>query len=325
MDSTSSTATSASVADARVELARQRLREYLAAPGRTQRKVAIGVAYSQGAISNFVKGTYNGNEQEVADRVLSFLATADARVRQPAPPPFVETTIAKGVLAVVAQAELAGDIALVLGAPGMGKTQALLEHKRRSKAALVVTANPGTSAALPLVEDIVDQLQITQPGRTLRVQLRAVIAKLRGSGRAVIVDEAQTLNVKALECLRYIHDETGTGLVLSGNLDVHPLLSAQGAGHFAQFFSRIGIKHRVPNEVSAFDVELVARAALPHLTDESLELLQAVTKGWGGSVRHLVRVVVMAMRAAYEKEREVTARDIREAAKLVDPRNEVRA
>lgn len=311
--------------DARVVATRQRLERYLTAPGRTQRRVAAGIDRSQAAVSTFLKGTYQGNDVEVADRVTAFLDVEEQRVKQPAAPPWVETSIAKGVLSVLSQAEVGGDIGLVLGAPGMGKTLAVREHQRRSKSTILVTANPGTTAALPLLEEVVEQLRITRPGRTLRVQLRAVMEQLKGSGRVIVVDEAQLLNVKALECLRHIHDETGVGLVLAGNLDVHPLLTAQGAGQFGQFFSRIGLKHRVPSTVSRFDAELVSRAALPHISAEGLELLYAVANGWGGSIRHMVRVLVFAMRVAFGAEREVSVADLRGAGQLLDPRREVRS
>jgi hypothetical protein len=49
---------------------------------------------------------------------------------------------------------------------------------------------------------------------------------------------------------------------LAGNLECHPLLRREGAGLFAQLFSRIAMTHRVPAMASEADVAALARDAV---------------------------------------------------------------
>jgi DNA transposition AAA+ family ATPase len=69
---------------------------------------------------------------------------------------------------------------------------------------------------------------------------------MKGTGGLLIVDEAQHLNLPAIEAIRSIYDKAEIGLVLCGNESVYARLSGGSrAANFAQLFSRIGKRLRL--------------------------------------------------------------------------------
>jgi hypothetical protein len=89
---------------------------------------------------------------------------------------------------------------------------------------------------------------------------REVVARLKGTGGLVVVDEAQHLSVAALDALRSIHDAAGVGLALVGNDLVYGRMVGNRAAYLDRLFSRIGKRVRISGATQA-DIEAVARAA----------------------------------------------------------------
>lgn len=72
-----------------------------------------------------------------------------------------------------------------------------------------------------------------------------MIGRLKGSGRLIVIDEAQHLTKKTLEHIRSIADEAGIGVCLVGNEEVFSRLKGSGKADFAQIFSRVAIRRAV--------------------------------------------------------------------------------
>jgi hypothetical protein len=288
--------------------ARRRLRAVLESGSKTQKQVAQAIDYSPSALSTWLRGEYPGDGAELAERVERYLErmAVVAEVRRPS---WTQTSIAEGVMRAARYADTRAAIALVVGSPGQGKTTALRQYVKERRTAVMVTCWPGNAGAKALLEDLVEALGLRHRdmGRTLRATMAGVVEALRGTGRLLVVDEAQHLTAQALECLRHIHDETAVGMVLAGNLEVHPLLRREGAGQFAQLFSRIALTHRVPSVCLEADVAALARSAVPELDSGAVDALVAVVRGPGGDLRLLVRVLDLAQSLALQHRLPVTA------------------
>ena len=81
--------------------------------------------------------------------------------------------------------------------------------------------------------------------RVARRLTAEIVDRLKGSGRVLIVDEAQHLTVRALNHLRCISDESGVGIALVGNEEVYSKLRGSGKADFAQLCSRVGMRKQV--------------------------------------------------------------------------------
>ncbi len=114
------------------------------------------------------------------------------------------------------QRQYAEGLALVYGAPGLGKTTAackLFVEKR----GILVTAKPGWRQRA-LLRDLLKEIGADPPSCSNAEMLDKVIWAVSDAQRPLFVDEADFLfeDKKTLETLRVIHDASGVPIVLIG-------------------------------------------------------------------------------------------------------------
>ncbi|MFB5082527.1 AAA family ATPase, partial [Raoultella sp. C349492] len=78
----------------------------------------------------------------------------------------------------------------------------------------LIEADPGYTA-LVLLQELCESLGLSKRG-TIHELSESCITALSGTGRAVLIDEAENLPYRALEVIRRIHDKAGVGIVLAG-------------------------------------------------------------------------------------------------------------
>ena len=119
---------------------------------------------------------------------------------------------------------------------GCGKTTALKEFAKTHPSVLLVEADYGYTAKA-LFDELCSQLGLDDRG-SLDQKRSRIVAKLKDSGRLIIIDEAEHLPYRALELIRRVHDKAGVGIALCGM----PRLEKNVQGdrnHYAQLNSRI--------------------------------------------------------------------------------------
>lgn len=218
------------------------LREYIAKSGKTQTAVGTELGVSSGAISSFLSGKYK-TPHTLIPKVFALLSMNAKKAVAPKAPDFVETSISRTVYNAVAYAHLRGVIAVVYGDAGVGKTSTVREYVKNDSLALLITISPTYSSITGVNELIAAQLGVRE--RVARRLTAEIVDRLKGSGRVLIVDEAQHLTVRALNHLRCISDESGVGIALVGNEEVYSKLRGSGKADFAQLFSRVGMRKQV--------------------------------------------------------------------------------
>jgi DNA transposition AAA+ family ATPase len=222
-------------------------------------------------------------------------------------PEFVATPSSTRITAALAHAQANGDLVCVYGAPGTGKTRTI-EHYRESFAnTWVATITPASAAVVPALEEVAEAVGIHDVCSGARRLSRAIRAKVRDLDGLLVIDEAQHLSLGAIEELRGIHDATGVGLALVGNELVYARLTGGSrAVHFAQLFSRVGLRLYLRRPEKR-DV----RAITEHweVTDpKALELLDRVSARPGA-----LRAITKILRLASVGGRAVTAERVRAA------------
>jgi hypothetical protein len=284
-----------------MDATRNSLKEYLSelitSQNLSQAQIAREVGISGAALSGFLKGTYAGDSKAIDKKLHQWMTT---RTRQASclngrdnPHEWVNTDTSNKILPALEYAHMAGDITVVYGGSGVGKTESLKHYAGEHPNVWIATMTPAHAGVSPSLEEIAFALDMRDvPGRSARL-MREIIRRLRDTRGLLIIDEAQHLLPAALEAIRSIHDAAGMGLVLCGNESVYSRLSGgKRSAVFAQLYSRVGKRLRITG-ILKNDVVKVA-TAFEIFGKKEQRTLWDIGKKPGG-----LRGVVKTLRLAY--------------------------
>lgn len=240
------------------------VRSALHRQGVSQAAAAREIDTSASALNQWLQGKYKGDIPALEAKVEIWLAALDRRDEtdgsMPEAPRFFRSPSADKIINALTYGQMAGDIVCIYGGPGVGKTVSLRHYQDCNPAVWIATMAPDSAPVVPALEEIAEAVGLRDLGGGGRRIARAIRRKIEGTRGLLIIDEAQHLSVAALEELRSIHDATGVGLALVGNEAVYARLTGGNrASHFAQLFSRIGVRLFVKRPVVG-DVKALAAA-----------------------------------------------------------------
>lgn len=289
--------------------ARESIKLYRDSSGKSQSEIARELGVSAGQLSAFLSGTYKA-PHTLIPKIESLISNNEGRKLAPKAPPFALTGISKQVMDAIEYCHLQGKIGVIYGDAGIGKTMAIKQYCKENPMSILITISPAF-ATMSGVNDLLSE-QIGVREKNARRIYAEVVNRLRGSGRIIIVDEAQHLTKKTLEHLRSISDESGIGICLVGNEEVYSRLKGSGKADFAQIFSRIGIRQPVfLSNIHRNDLEKIFHEA--NLGEEAIESLYKIAKTKYG-IRGAVNVYVAAV-ALFEV---ITASEVAMVAKQMN-------
>jgi len=194
------------------------------------------------------------------------------------------------VIMAVSFAEAAGDISLIYGDAGLGKTVSLKEYVSLHPDTIYVELKNCDKSTKGVCEKILSCIGKELHGVD-RLLVDTITDYLMNNPRLIIIDEAQHLSIRALENLRAINDSTETGIVLCGNPTVYDRMHGRGQAHFAQLYSRIGIRRHIVEP----ELEDITKIFLNYgLDKESLLYLHKLALQRGG-IRNCVKVLNIAL------------------------------
>lgn len=253
-----------------------------------QKQVAQMLGVSIATVSLYLRGEYNGDVSEIDRKVEELLERQKAKVVEAKyNAEFVPTLSAKRGMEVMKFAHVEGEINVIFGAAGLGKTQMLKEYARKNASAVLIEVDPSYSPKI-LLRKIAESVGATSRGINNEL-LDGIIQKLKGSERLLLIDEAELLSTRALEFIRRIHDLTGVGVVLAGMPRL--LVNLKGKNNeLAQLYSRVGFACDLGNALSEEDLGLLAESALG--TNEFNTPLLKASKGNARRLSKLMRGVV---------------------------------
>ncbi len=120
-------------------------------------------------------------------------------------------------MAALGFAQREGDIAVIHGGTGVGKTLAARRYARQCEEVWIAVMSPAEERLRPCLELLAFACDIGILGRNATQIYRSLCRYLSDKRGLLIIDEAQHLGHPQLETLRALHDETGCGLALLGN------------------------------------------------------------------------------------------------------------
>lgn len=237
------------------------LNDLMTRKGYSQTQVARAIGKSAATINQYLQGKYAGDVPAIDALARSFInREAEKEKSQKITARFVPTVTSRKGMEVIRYAHLDGDLNVIFGAAGLGKTMILREYAAQHRDALLIEADPGYTARVVL-EELCGLLGISKRGNMHELS-EACIAALRDSGRLLMVDEAENLPYRALETLRRIHDKSGIGMVLAGMPRL--IINLKGKrGEYQQLYSRVGFALCLGDSLPQSDITDIAVSMLP--------------------------------------------------------------
>ncbi|HOQ06028.1 MAG TPA: AAA family ATPase, partial [Anaerohalosphaeraceae bacterium] len=188
--------------------------------GITRGELAASIGVSLAALSQFLLGKYEGDSKKIAARLVDYMNRTAKRAERKKESPYVETTIAKAIFAVIKQAESftqpgEGRIAVIIGDAGHGKSICLRQYAAVHPAAIYVKLDD-TMTSVAMFAAIAAAMDLDSYGgmKTLTSRIREHLLKRE---RTLLLDECSGLTVAKLNQLRQIIGENGSTLILAGN------------------------------------------------------------------------------------------------------------
>ncbi len=228
--------------------------------GWTKAEAARRIGMPDGTFSQWYSGNYTGRLDAQNVKVRQWLDSAESAatiaMAIPAGPGFVMTRTAAEIFGTLELAQIAPDMVIITLAAGMGKTHTCRHYCATRPHAFRVTMRPQTKTCHAMLVEIARSLGVMENNPAKLDS--AIGARLQRNGRQtlLIVDEAQNIEDRAIDELRYFLDEYGCGIALTGNTSVYGRFKdRQGGPDYAQIKRRTGRRlHRAqphPEDISA--------------------------------------------------------------------------
>ena len=262
----------------------------------------VGGGVAPSTLSAFSNDTYQGVSENVAWKVNRYLQAEEARrndaLQMPERPGYIATKTSRKMTAQLQFAHM-GNIAVIVGAAGIGKTETFKRYVSITPNAFHLQLNRTTRTPGPMLTAVsrLTGRQIKHRGFAMSNKFDDIVARLTDLRALLIVDEAQHATDATLDLLRQLHDATGCGLILAGNRTVLGRVQ-QGARdvEWAALHSRVSwpqsYDHPLPE-----DVEMICDAwAVPQGAQER-EFLKGVAQ-MPGALRSVTQTLLMATIAA---------------------------
>lgn len=291
---------------------RQDLQDYISDNGLSQSAVARAVGVTSPVVNQYLHGKYPGNVQEIERKIAAYLQKQREReAERKLEVDYVLTTTAKRVRDVLRLAHVEGEAVVLFGQAGLGKTSSLREYCKQAPDALMIETDP-TYTAKVLLQKLAAMLGAEGKG-SLNELMDAVVGRLKDSGRIILVDEAENLPLRALECLRRVHDKTGCGLVLAGMPRL--LVNLRGKnGELKQLYSRMAFKLDLGESVPDEDLAQIVAQAMPDMDEEAAAELVLTA---AGNARRLDKMLRGVVRLARINRQEPSVEMVRQFAEML--------
>lgn len=288
----------------------QQLKEFMEARGLQQKQTAQMLDISIATLSLYLKGTYAGNVQQIDEKVEALIARHKEKVTEAKySTDFVKTLTARRGMDVIKYAHVEGELNVIFGGAGLGKTQMLKQYAKENSGAVLIEVDP-SCVPKTLLKRIAKAIGTTDTG-TNDTLLEAITAKLKGSERVLLVDEAELLSTRSLEFIRRIHDLTGVGVVLAGMPRL--LINLKGKNNeLAQLYSRVSFALDLGNQLPESDLALLAEKALG-----TAEYNDTLLKAAKGNARRLSKLMRGVVRTAEINGAEINAEMIKQYAGML--------
>lgn len=289
---------------------RQELSEFMEQAQKSQRQISKETGISTSVISQFLEGTYTGNNEKVAQTIKQYLTVSKQRLNNVQISTFYEGLLnTQEALFACSYAHMRNDITLISGDAGAGKTTALEYYTEHNTGVVMVTADSCTASATAVLNLIAESIGKKINGNRSML-MRELVAQLKGTNRLIIIDEADHLTLQALQAVRNLNDQAKVGIVLSGNEKIYrQMFTGQRGYEFDQIRTRIIVRKKVMNNYTVEEIKNI----FPQLNEECLSVLLKIA--CGESLRTARKIFEIALEFSKLKGGTVSAKTLRDTQK----------
>ncbi|MEG0518292.1 MAG: AAA family ATPase [Bacteroidales bacterium] len=244
---------------------------------------------SGAALCDGLNGKDNGVNEKMTELVQQYLERDQRRAQEISlikkDFDFVETTIYKRISEGVEMADLRGEIRVVIGESGVGKTRALKHIEEFRMGSIYVAVYAGIRKSR-FLSKLCDAAKIEAKG-SCDDKFESLVRGLRGSGRLIMIDEVEHLSIEALDTLRSINDCTGCGLILAGLPIFYNRLRTRQAD-YAYIYNRTSIPV-ITDLLKESDVAKLVTTILPDCCNVPVQVWFNACGGIGRDLRMIVQ------------------------------------
>lgn len=262
----------------------------------------MGKGVGTATLSRWLAGSYTGDVAAVTARVAAWLQTrregAAHSLAAAGLDRFAKTAAAADIEDALAYAQATGDIVLIHGPSGRGKTRTAEHYRAAHTGVHYLGAMQSMTTMAGLLSCVAEA--VGEPGepRSALSAARLIIENLRGRGALLVIDEADLLNAALLTELRRIRDISGCGLALIGDDRLRMI-----AARRPQILGRLGMRVDLKT-LAAADIAAIAAGPLGRRPGKAeVKALVAAARGKGG-LHTLRRVLTEAWKLAQAEGRE---------------------
>lgn len=246
-----------------VERVRERVNALIDGVTITPALISDESGVSGSRLSQWRMGKYKGDNTKVAQDIERWIDTYESRqeaqAELPSGPKFVLTPTAHRIMNCIQYAHHAGDIVLIYGSAGVGKTETIRQYVSEHSGVCLVTFTPAHNTMRAALTGIAGCVGV-QVRREMNYTFDTICHTLVKRKGLLIVDEAQHVGANTLDMIRAIHDRTGCGIVYSGNELVYTnLTGGDRAAYLDRLSSRVGMRLPI-KRVTADDAGALAEA-----------------------------------------------------------------
>jgi DNA transposition AAA+ family ATPase len=304
---------------ARVDAIIPKANEYISISGNSANKLALVIGKSPSALSQFMRGTYQGSQEKICSALEDFFDLENQKVGIIREPECVETRQYREIWRFCTIAQAMGTIAVIVGDSGLGKTRTLREYAKRPNV-FYVKCHPYMRGKTGFLQQLCLSMNIPIRGNQI-VIFNKLADQAAATGALFILDDAQALNNKMVqnttvfECIRALHD-MGVGFVISGNGRVRDSVTQTDSEElYQQFASRSKIL-TVKSDFNFEDVREVLNGFISGRLDaDELEYLYEIATQYYGSLHIAIKTLLLAFTRARAKRIRLTVPLLKDAAR----------
>ena len=249
--------------------------------GLSQRAAADRIGISPTALSQWLADKYKGDVPAVEAKVERWLHTEREAERHSLEAAGLDIhrdlAVTEEIGAALAHAQAVGDVVLIHGQSGAGKSWAVDHYCRHHSASHYVSMTSAVGSLSVMLRRVREAIERYGSERSAAEYEESVIRLLQGRGGLLVVDEAHHLSARLLDELRCIRDHAGCGLALIGNDRILMTLA-----RCPQILGRIALRLEQKEPAEGDVATLVSGVLKRRATAREVKIAHRVAAGPGG-------------------------------------------